>query len=144
MQMLLRVQKCRGNAILPTYAHEDDAGMDLYAAQDVTIAPGEWAQIATGIALQLPRGYEAQVRPRSGLAMRYGVTMLNAPGTIDAGYRGEICVLMINHGREPFHVRTGDRVAQLVIASLITVQLEECSELSSSERGEKGFGSTGR
>ena len=142
--MLLRVQKCREEAILPTYAHEDDAGMDLYAAQDVTIAPGEWAQIATGIALQLPPGYEAQVRPRSGLALRYGVTMLNAPGTIDAGYRGEICALMINHGRAPFHVHVGDRIAQLVVASLVKVSLQECDELTSSDRGKGGFGSSGR
>lgn len=142
--MLLKIKKCRDNAVLPSYAHEDDAGMDLCAAVEMTIEPGMWAKVPTGIAIELPRGTEAQVRPRSGLAAKYGVTMLNSPGTVDAGYRGELCAVMINHGKEPFHIKPGDRIAQMVIAQVVHAQLEVCDTLGASERGEGGFGSTGR
>ncbi|HEY0442544.1 MAG TPA: dUTP diphosphatase [Xanthobacteraceae bacterium] len=132
---------------LPAYQSASAAGLDLHAAvpadAPVTIAPGERAAIPTGIAVALPAGTEGQVRPRSGLAARHGVTVLNAPGTIDADYRGELQVLLINHGREPFRVERGARVAQLVIAPVTTARLVESSDLSATARGAGGFGSTG-
>ena len=129
---------------LPAYASRDASGMDLRAAQDATIAPGEWSLIATGIAIALPPGYEAQVRPRSGLAVKHGVTVLNAPGTIDADYRGEIKVPVINHGKQPFEVARGDRIAQLVIAPVSRAAWAERAKLDSTMRGAGGFGSTGK
>ncbi len=131
-------------AHVPQKAHEDDAGFDLYAAEDVTLKPhGGYAAIATDIAIALPPMTEAQVRPRSGLAVKYGVTVLNSPGTIDAGYRGEIKVPLINHGEEPFVVTAGMRVAQLVIAPVWPAKFHEVESLDETERGEGGFGSTG-
>lgn len=133
---------------LPQYQSEDAAGMDLLAAvpegQDVILNPGERALIPTGVAIELPRGYEAQVRPRSGLALKNGVTVLNSPGTIDADYRGEIGVILINFGQIPFSVRRGARIAQLVVSPVERVALIESERLTTSERGAKGFGSTGR
>ena len=122
------------------------AGMDLAASLDapVTIAPGKRALVGTGLAIALPRGFEAQVRPRSGLAAKHGVTVLNAPGTIDEDYRGEIKVILINHGDEPFVVQSGERVAQLVIAKVARVTLDEQASLDGSARGAGGFGHTGR
>jgi len=119
--------------------------MDLYAAvtAEVRLAPGERALVPTGLRLAIPPGYEGQVRPRSGLAARAGVTLLNSPGTIDADYRGEVQVILINHGSEPFVVRRGDRVAQLVIGPVTQVRLEPATGLAPTERGENGFGSTG-
>jgi len=132
---------------LPDYQSELAAGLDLVAAvpadAPIALAPGERALVATGIAIALPPGYEGQVRPRSGLAARHGVTVLNAPGTVDADYRGEIKVAMINHGDEPFTVTRGMRIAQLVIARVYRIGLREVSELSSTQRGIDGFGSTG-
>jgi dUTP pyrophosphatase len=132
---------------LPDYQSEFAAGLDLLAAvpadAPITLAPGERALVATGIAIALPPGYEGQVRPRSGLAARHGVTVLNTPGTVDADYRGEIKVAMINHGHEPFTVTRGMRIAQLVIARVYRIGLREVSELSSTQRGTDGFGSTG-
>lgn len=133
---------------LPQYQSEDAAGMDLLAAvpegQDVILNPGGRALIPTGVAIELPRGYEAQVRPRSGLALKNGVTVLNSPGTIDADYRGEIGVILINFGQVPFSVRRGARIAQLVVSPIERVALAESERLTMSERGAKGFGSTGR
>jgi dUTP diphosphatase len=132
---------------LPDYQSDLAAGLDLLAAvpadAPIALAPGERALVATGIAIALPPGYEGQVRPRSGLAARHGVTVLNAPGTVDADYRGEIKVAMINHGDEPFTVTRGMRIAQLVIARVYRIVLREVSELSSTQRGTDGFGSTG-
>lgn len=130
---------------LPAYATAGAAGMDLLAAcrEPVTLEPGRWAVIPTGLELALPSGYEGQVRPRSGLAARHGVTVLNSPGTIDADYRGEVGVILINLGREPFEVRRGDRIAQLVVAPVTTAQLEEAETLDRSDRGAGGFGHTG-
>ena len=132
---------------LPAYQTDDAAGLDLVAAvpagAPVTIAPGERAMIATGIAIALPPGHEGQIRPRSGIALRHGVTVLNSPGTIDADYRGEILVLLINLGNMPFHIRRGERIAQLVISSVATVTLEQADKLSITERNDGGFGSTG-
>ncbi|HHY48377.1 MAG TPA: dUTP diphosphatase [Alphaproteobacteria bacterium] len=124
------------------------AGVDLPAAlpegEVLTIAPGSRAMVPTGFAMALPPGYEAQVRPRSGLAARHGVTVLNAPGTIDADYRGEVKVMLINHGAEPFTIRRGDRIAQLVVAPVSAVTFLEQESLDETERGDKGHGSTGR
>ncbi|MBC8239951.1 MAG: dUTP diphosphatase [Alphaproteobacteria bacterium] len=130
---------------LPARATADSAGMDLLAAveAEVTLAPGGRALIPTGIALALPAGYEAQVRPRSGLALKHGVTVLNSPGTIDADYRGEVGVILINHGETPFTVRRGERIAQMIIAALADATLSEVESLSASQRGKGGFGSTG-
>jgi len=130
---------------LPAYATEDSAGMDLLAAieQDIIIAPNRRALIKTGIAIALPKNYEAQVRPRSGLALKHGVTVLNSPGTIDADYRGEIGVILINHGEEEFTVSRGMRIAQLIIAPYTRAAWSEQDSLETSARGAGGFGSTG-
>ncbi|MCL2363254.1 MAG: dUTP diphosphatase [Defluviitaleaceae bacterium] len=130
---------------LPSRQSSQAAGMDLHANvhEELTLQPGAREKISTGICLALPEGYEAQVRPRSGLAFKFGVTMLNGPGTIDADYRGEVGVLLINLGQEPFTVRRGDRIAQLVIARVQMVDLIETKELPDSNRAAGGYGSTG-
>jgi dUTP pyrophosphatase len=128
---------------LPAYATAGAAGADLVAAEEATIRPGGVHAVATGIALAIPHGFEGQVRPRSGLALKHGVTVLNAPGTIDADYRGEVKVILINHGPEPFRVARGDRIAQLVVAPVAPVRFERVDMLPDSARGEGGFGSTG-
>ena len=130
---------------LPRYATEESAGMDLHAAlaEDLVLEPGRWRLVPTGLVVALPAGCEAQVRPRSGLAMRHGVTVLNSPGTIDSDYRGEVGVLLINHGDEPFTVRRGDRVAQLVVARHARAAWAEAETLPESARSDGGFGSTG-
>ncbi len=129
----------------PQYMTPHSAGMDLLAAVDeaVTLQPGEYRLIPTGIAIALPRGYEAQIRPRSGLALKHGISVLNAPGTIDADYRGEVGVILINHGHEPFVVRRGDRIAQIVIAPYSRATWDPVDRLPESDRGAGGFGSTG-
>jgi dUTP pyrophosphatase len=143
---ILRVQRLRDGAQLPKYMSDGAAGLDLAALVDneVTIRPGERALIGTGLAIALPRGHEAQVRPRSGLAWKHGVTVLNAPGTVDEDYRGEVKVLLVNHGQEPFVVRTGERVAQLVIARVERVAIAEEAALDDTVRGVGGYGHTGR
>ena len=128
---------------LPAYANPGDAGLDLHAVAALTIPPGAWATVPTGIVIELPEGTEAQVRPRSGLASRHGVTVLNAPGTIDEGYRGEIGVILINHGSAPFEVTPGARVAQLVVQRRLPISVVEVDEVSGTARGAGGFGSTG-
>ena len=133
---------------LPSYQSAFAAGLDLYAAvpadAPVVLAPGGYAKIPTGITLALPPGTEGQVRPRSGLAAQHRVTLLNTPGTIDADYRGEVSVLLINHGSAPFEVTRGMRIAQLVVADIVRVTVREAEELDNTERGAGGFGSTGR
>ena len=128
---------------LPRYATEGAAGMDVVSAETVSIAPGARHPVATGLALAIPQGYEIQVRPRSGLALKHGVTVPNTPGTIDSDYRGELKVIMINHGTEPFAIARGDRVAQLVLAPVTQAAWDEVDELDETDRGEGGFGSTG-
>lgn len=132
---------------LPSYATASSAGMDLHAAipadQPLMLAPGAWDLVPTGLAMALPEGFEAQVRPRSGLAAKHAVTVLNAPGTIDADYRGEVKVILINHGSQPFVIERGMRIAQMVIAPVVQASWSLCSELPSSDRGTGGFGSTG-
>jgi dUTP pyrophosphatase len=133
---------------LPAYQSADAAGLDLLAAvpegSPLVLAPGARALVPTGLSIALPSGYEAQVRPRSGLAAKHGVTVLNAPGTVDADYRGEIGVLLINHGDAPFAIRRGERIAQLVIAAVVRAELVVAIALSATDRGSGGFGSTGR
>ena len=128
---------------LPAYATEGAAGMDVLAAEDVVLAPGARHAVATGLAMAIPPGYEIQVRPRSGLALKHGITVPNTPGTIDSDYRGELQVILINHGAEPFEVRRGDRVAQLVLAPVTRASWLKVDELNETQRGEGGFGSTG-
>ena len=128
---------------LPAYATDGAAGMDVLAAEDVTLAPGARHAVATGLAVAIPHGYEIQVRPRSGLALKHGVTVPNTPGTIDSDYRGELKVIMINHGDSAFEVRRGDRVAQLVLAPVTQATWLPVDELDETARGEGGFGSTG-
>ena len=143
MDRQLRVRRLAETAILPSYAHPNDAGLDLHAAVDAVIDPGQVASISTGIAVELPSGTEAQVRPRSGLALKHAVTVLNAPGTIDEGYRGEIGVVLINHGQSAFRVERGMRIAQLVVQPRLEVDVVEADVLTDTERGRGGFGSTG-
>ncbi|HEX8961313.1 MAG TPA: dUTP diphosphatase [Geobacteraceae bacterium] len=144
----VRVKRLRPESTnpLPAYMTSHAAGMDLYAdlAEDLVLHPGARALIPTGIAIELPEGYEAQVRPRSGLALRYGISLVNSPGTIDTDYRGEVGVIVINHGAEPFIIRSGERIAQLVFAPFARAALVEVSELGESARGDGGFGHTGR
>jgi len=129
---------------MPYRANEGDAGLDLYSIEDKVIQSGEAELIRTGIHIELPKGCEAQIRPRSGLALKHAVTVLNSPGTIDEGYRGEIKIILINHGKEAFKVEKQMRIAQMVIAPVMQVNLEQSEELSQSERNESGFGSSGR
>jgi dUTP pyrophosphatase len=133
---------------LPAYQSAHAAGLDLLAAvpeaTPMIITPGKHALVPTGLSIALPPGYEAQVRPRSGLALKHGVTVLNAPGTVDADYRGEVSVLLINHGDAPFEVRRGERIAQMVIASVSRAELVPTASLSATDRGSGGYGSTGR
>jgi dUTP pyrophosphatase len=128
---------------LPAYATEGAAGMDVVSAEDVTIEPGARHAVATGLAVAIPPGYEIQVRPRSGLALKHGISVPNTPGTIDSDYRGELKVILINHGSEPFVIARGDRVAQLVLAPVTRAVWSEVGELDETRRGAGGFGSTG-
>jgi dUTP pyrophosphatase len=146
VRVLVRVEPEGRGLELPRYQSEHAAGLDLLAAveQDTVLAPGERALISTGVALAIPAGYEGQVRPRSGLALREGITMLNAPGTIDADYRGTVRLVIVNHGAAPVTIRRGERLAQLVIGRVERAVLLPVSELPGTGRGEGGFGSTGR
>jgi dUTP pyrophosphatase len=141
----VRFRRLRVGAVPPRYMTAGAAGMDLSSAADapVSLAPGERAAIPTGLAFEIPRGYEGQVRPRSGLARRAGVTLINAPGTVDSDYRGEVTVLLVNLGSEPHIIAPGDRIAQLVIAPVVEAALSEAEELSDTTRGSGGFGHTG-
>ncbi|MFM1826416.1 MAG: hypothetical protein RLZZ37_1051 [Actinomycetota bacterium] len=139
------VSKLHPNAIIPTYAKPGDAGADLYAIEEKTLNPGERALIKTGIAIALPEGYVGLVHPRSGLALKNGISVVNSPGTIDSGYRGEIGVVLINHDlNESFTVKVGDRIAQLVIQKFENAKFEIVNELPQSERASGGYGSTGK
>jgi dUTP pyrophosphatase len=142
--MQLKVKRLDPAAVLPSYARPGDAGLDLFAARALTIGPGESALVPTGIAIELPPGTEGQVRPRSGLALKFAITVLNTPGTVDEGYRGEVGVILINHGRAPFAVDAGMKIAQLVITPRVHVDVIDAQELSDTQRGTGGFGSTGR
>jgi dUTP pyrophosphatase len=141
----IKILRLHEAAILPTYAHgpAEDAGLDLHAVEDVTLEPGTPALVPTGLAIELPPGYEAQIRPRSGLALKHAITLPNSPATIDPGYRGEIRVILLNLGRQPYAIHRGDRIAQLIIARYEAVEWDE-TELTDSLRGSGGFGSSGR
>ncbi len=139
----LRVKRLSPVAVVPTRSYHGDAGWDLFAAETVVIASGKWATIATGVAIELPPGTEGQIRPRSGLASENGIFVLNSPGTVDEGYRGEIKVILANLGAKPFRVTTGVRIAQLVVQRRLQIEILEVDRLSESCRGEFGFGSTG-
>ena len=139
----VRFLKLNNDAILPKFAHHSDAGMDLFANESLVIPPGEAKLVKTGIAMELPPCTEGQIRPRSGLALKQSITVLNSPGTIDEGYRGEIGVILINHGHSAFKVDAGMKIAQMVIKETLRISIEETSTLSDSSRGAGGFGSTG-
>ncbi len=141
----VKIARCRPQARLPRYMTEQAAGMDLYAVldSDLVLPLGQRVMVPTGIAIALPQGYEAQVRPRSGLAVKYGVTLVNSPGTIDADYRGEISVIIINHGENDFIIKDGDRIAQMIVAPVSRCQWNLVDNLEDSKRGSGGFGHTG-
>jgi len=141
----IRIQRIHPEAILPAYAHGpgEDAGMDLHAVEQVTLEPGIPRLVPTGLTVEIPPGFEAQVRPRSGLALKHAITMPNAPGTIDPGYRGEVRVILLNLGREPYTIHPGDRIAQMIVAAYEAVEWVE-GVLAGSARGSGGFGSSGR
>lgn len=141
--MRVLFKRLRPDAELPAYARPGDAGMDLRSVEDAVVPRGGRALVRTGLAMQLPFGYEAQVRPRSGLALKHGVTVLNTPGTIDSGYRGEVGVILANFGDVDFPVAKGDRIAQLVIAPVTQAEVEETEVIDATDRGTGGFGSTG-
>lgn len=143
MAIPVKIVKLHPDAIIPSYARTDDAGADLYSLEYWRILPSQRFAIGTGIALEIPIGYEGQIRSRSGLAIKKGLVVLNAPGTIDSGYRGEIRVILANHGWDTVEINPGDRIAQLVIAPVARASFEEMGKLSTSDRGENGFGSTG-
>jgi dUTP pyrophosphatase len=139
----LRIRKLDPSVAAPAYAHPGDAGMDLCSAEDLTLGPGERAMVSTGFAMALPEGYAAFVQPRSGLAARSGISIVNTPGLIDCHYRGEVKVILVNLGNEPFQVKRGDRIAQMVIQRVEAARVEVVEELGDTVRGEGGFGSTG-
>jgi len=141
--MTLRFKRIHPDAVLPAYAHPSDAGMDLRSVAGLVLEPGRRALVPTGLVVLLPPLYEAQVRPRSGLALKAGVTVLNTPGTIDSGYRGEIGVILANFGEAPFEIKVGDKIAQLVIAPVTQPEVVETEVVDETDRGEGGFGSTG-
>lgn len=141
--MTLRIKRIHPDATLPAYAHASDAGMDVCSVDDLVIPPGGRALVHTGLVFDLPPRWEAQVRPRSGLALKKGVTVLNTPGTIDAGYRGEVGVILANFGTEDFNVKTGDRIAQIVVAPVVQAEVAEVDAVAETDRGGGGFGSTG-
>ena len=141
--MMVKFRRSDPAAILPSYAHPGDAGMDVFSVEDMVLPSGGRALIHTGLVMQLPPDAEAQVRPRSGLALKHGVTVLNSPGTIDAGYRGEVGVILINLGDEPFHVEKGMKIAQIVVAPVTRAEVVEVSAVDATDRGTGGFGSTG-
>ncbi|MDR3703727.1 MAG: dUTP diphosphatase [Candidatus Sulfopaludibacter sp.] len=143
--MQIRIQRVHPSAVLPEYAHgpREDAGMDLRSVETVTLEPGVPLLVATGLTLELPPGFEAQVRPRSGLALKHTITIPNAPGTIDPGYRGEVRVILLNQGRDAYTIHAGDRIAQMIVARYEPVEWVE-EGLADSARGSGGFGSSGR
>ncbi len=142
-QAIVKVKRLVPEAKLPKYEHPGDSGADLVAVVDCTLQPMQWLAVPTGISAEVPMGFELQVRPRSGLALKHGVTVLNTPGTVDAGYRGEIKVILLNLGAEPFPITSGMKIAQLVVAPVVRGLFQEVDELSTSQRGSGGFGSTG-
>ena len=142
--MQINIKKLHKDAVLPSFAYIGDAGADICSVEHIFIPPKHWQIIKTGISIELPDGYEAQIRPRSGLAAKHGITVLNTPGTIDSGYRGEIGVIIMNHSNDEFEIVIGMKIAQMVIAQYEIVKYNEVKILSDTERGHGGFGSTGK
>lgn len=145
MQKLLvkRLSEITADIELPSYATQHSSGLDLRTSEEVNLQPGEYKLIPTGVAIEIPEGFEGQVRPRSGLALKYGIACLNSPGTIDSDYRGEVKVLLINHGKAPVHFERGERIAQLIISRYERVQVELAEDLQDTVRSDGGFGHTG-
>jgi len=141
--MKIKIKRLKENAIPPKYAHEGDAGMDLFSCEDCILRSSERILVSTGIAVAIPYGYELQIRPRSGFALKNGISIVNSPGTVDSGYRGELGVILINHGQEDFSVKAGDKIAQMILNKIEIAEIEESEELGITERGEDGYGSTG-
>ena len=141
--MIVKVKRLSDEAVLPSYAHKGDAGMDLYSVEDAELKPGERKLVGTGIKIAVEEGYEAQVRPKSGLAIKEGITVLNTPGTIDSGYRGEVKVILVNLSDKVFEIKKEQKIAQLIFAKVEEAKLEEVEELDETSRNEGGFGSTG-
>ena len=141
--MKLSIRRIDPAAQMPTYAHPDDAGMDVRSIEELTLEPGARALVHTGLVFQLPPDAEAQVRPRSGLALKHGVTVLNSPGTIDAGYRGEVGVILVNLGQQPFRIEKGMKIAQVVVSRVEQAEIVDVQETDETDRGSGGFGSTG-
>jgi len=143
MTLKVKIKKISEDAIIPNYAHEDNAGMDLFSVKDVLILPGHRALIPTGIKVEIPKGYEMQIRSKSGLALREGITVLNAPGTIDSSYTGETGVILINHSSKPYKVEKGQKIAQIIFNKIERVKFVEADKIKTTKRGDGGFGSTG-
>ena len=141
--MKLKIKNLSDNP-MPCYKNPGDAGMDICSSEDTRVPPFNWKLISTGIYLEIPEGYEVQVRSRSGLALKWGLSVMNSPGTIDSGYRGEVKVILKNHDHRAYDLKKGERIAQLVMAAVVTAELEEVTELTDTERGDGGFGSTGK
>jgi dUTP pyrophosphatase len=140
---LVKIKKMHPNAHLPHYAHAGDSGADLFSVDECTLQPMQRKAIPTGLTAEVPKGFELQVRPKSGLALNHGITVLNTPGTIDYGYRGEIKVILINLSTEPYHIKAGQKIAQLVVAPVTYANFQLVEQLSETQRGSGGFGSTG-
>ena len=142
--MQLKVKKIHEDAKIPAYAHKGDSGMDLYSVEEIVLQPGETKLVKTGLQIAVPKGFEVQVRPKSGLAAKFGITVLNTPGTVDSGYRGEVMVILVNHGKEEYKVEKGKKIAQMVIAKVEEAKIEVVENLDNTTRKDGGFGSTGQ
>ncbi|MEM3113357.1 MAG: dUTP diphosphatase [Candidatus Pacearchaeota archaeon] len=138
--MIIKLKKLNKDAVIPKYAREGDAGFDLFSTMNYKLKPGERKLIGTGLAFEIPKGYEIQLRPRSGLALKNGISLVNTPGTVDSGYRGEIGLIVINHGNEIFEIKSGDKIAQAVLNKIESAEFVEVPYLNESERGDRGFG----
>ena len=143
MPLKIKIKKIHPDAVIPKYAHKGDAGMDLFSCEDYTLKPKERKLFGIGLKVEIPEGYEMQIRPKSGLSLKHGITVLNTPGTIDSGYRGEVGVILINHGEEDYEIKQGEKIAQAVIKKIEIVEVIEVEKLGETFRGERGFGSTG-
>ncbi len=139
----IKIKKVHPEAIIPHYVHEGDAGMDVYSIEECTLNSQEIKLVKTGLAFEIPKGYEIQVRPKSGLALKHGITLTNSPGTLDSGYRGELGVILQNEGKNTYEVKKGEKIAQIVLAKYEEAEIEEVNEISETSRGDGGFGSTG-
>ena len=141
--VIVKIKKIHPDAVIPKYIHLSDAGMDIYSVENLILKPNERKLVKTGLTFEFPKGYEIQVRPKSGLALNHGLTILNTPGTIDSGYRGELGVILFNSSDEDYNVKKGEKIAQIILKKVELIEFEEVKELSDSPRGQGGFGSTG-